>query len=326
MLRSNKVLVVAAIVVGVALMAAGCASVQSNAKELPVSSRADEVVPTSGCGHAATHPVGTLMTERIESGGRARTYALHLPTTYRPSTPIPLILAFHARGGSGRGMAAYTGLSDANAVVAYPDGIVSGGQRSWESAPYASDANDVQFVADLVSALQRTLCIDPLRVFAAGKSNGGGFVSLLACELPERIAAFGIVSGAFYEPGPSRCARSIPVPVVEFHGTADTVIRYDGGTSHGTRYLSVAQWLRTRAAEDDCTSTISTAAVAPGVTKLQWTGCPERGALVHYRLDGGGHTWPGAISPSGPGRTVTDVSATKIMLQFFADHPLPNAR
>jgi polyhydroxybutyrate depolymerase len=43
---------------------------------------------------------------------------------------------------------------------------------------------------------------------------------------------------------------------------------------------------------------------------------------VNYRIVGGGHTWPGATVPSGPGRTTDSTDAAQVMEAFFASHPL----
>lgn len=310
----------------------------SSGRGTSMTAVADESIPSTGCGTGAsaapgqtprTDPTpqpGQTVTDTIRSGGEKRSYVLHLPDDYRNDAPTPLILAFHARGGDGAGMAKYTGFSASDAVVAYPNGLSSQGGRSWESAPYASGTNDVAFVSELITHLQSTLCIDPDRIYAAGKSNGGGFTALLACMLPHRIAAFGIVSGAFYETDSAHCTNRTPSPIVDFHGTADPVIHYTGGTSHGTRYQGISAWLAGQAVVDGCSSDpqagpLSTQ-LGDDVTRLAWTGCHGRGALVHYRIDGGGHTWPGAASASGPGKTTQTISATSIMLDFFASHPL----
>ena len=90
---------------------------------------------------------------------------------------------------------------------------------------------------EMLDHFEERYCIDSSRVYAAGKSNGGGFTNLLACDATasKRIAAFAPVSGAYYqdvpedacnaetvpiECNPGRC----PIPIIEFHGTADTTI------------------------------------------------------------------------------------------------------
>jgi poly(3-hydroxybutyrate) depolymerase len=78
-------------------------------------------------------------------------------------------------------------------------------------------------------------CIDNSRIYAAGKSNGGGFVGgVLACDtkLSTKIAAFAPVAGAFYIPNfiEKGCNPGRPdIPILEFHGGNDGVIPYSGG-------------------------------------------------------------------------------------------------
>lgn len=323
----RRLVVLGAVVAALSLLT-GCASspvrpaTSVTSTVAPDARTANVAVSSSGCGTPDPYPAGRSLVEHLTSGGHRRTYILHVPASYSAATPTPLVLAFHARGGDGSAMERYTGLSDSDSIVAYPDGLVSHGERSWENAPYASGADDVQFVAQLITHLQTKLCVDPDRIAAAGKSNGGGFTALLACRLPDRIAAFGIVSGAFYETASARCSSPVPTPIVEFHGTADPTIHYDGGSSHGVRYQSVPAWLAARATTDGCATGPVTTSAAAGVSELQWAACSGRGALVHYRITGGGHTWPGALADSGPGVTNTAVSATHLMLAFFAAHPL----
>ncbi|EHK97447.1 putative Aquaporin-1 [Glarea lozoyensis 74030] len=85
-------------------------------------------------------------------------------------------------------------------------------------------------------------CVNPKRIYAAGKSNGGGFTGTLACSaLSSKIAAFAPVSAAFYIPLPKDtsvcepefidipCKPSRSVPILEFHGSQDDTIAYAGG-------------------------------------------------------------------------------------------------
>ncbi len=41
-----------------------------------------------------------------------------------------------------------------------------------------------------------------------------------------------------------------------------------------------------------------------------------------YRIEGGGHSWPGAAPDRGAGLTTQQISATDLILAFFADHRL----
>lgn len=320
----GRAFLILAAFVGIGLVLSACATQTptSHATVEPDTGRVkDSSIQSIGCGISSSPAGQPSVTDSIESGGHERTYVLHVPTNYVPGKATPLILMFHGRGGSGAAAEKFTGFSASDAIVVYPNGLVSQGQTAWESAPYASGTSDVAFVSALITHLQTNLCIDPARIYAAGISNGGGFTSLLACELPDRIAAFGIVAGALYVTPSADCSFTTPAPIIEFHGTADPVIRYGGGTSHGTRYLSVDEWLNKQVASMSCGSEPVKTQIGSDITESAWSGCSSRGDLIHYRVTGGGHTWPGATVVSGPGQTTQTISATALMLSFFASHP-----
>jgi polyhydroxybutyrate depolymerase len=282
-------------------------------------------VRTQGCGRPPGPPLGQTVEQRLESGGQRRTYLVHLPAGYRPDRPLPLVLAFHGRKGTGNDIEAFSGIDALDAIAVYPRGLAGpDGETSWQGAPATAGADDVRFVGDLLDRLQATLCVDPTRIYATGKSEGGGFTALLACRLPHRIAAFATVSGAFYPGTDKGCAASPPVPIVDFHGTGDKIISYGGGVSHGEHYPAMTDWLARWATHDRCADPASTQ-IGTDVTELSWQGCAPDAALVHYRIAGGGHTWPGALTDSGPGAVTHTISATAVMWAFFAAHPLASA-
>jgi poly(3-hydroxybutyrate) depolymerase len=69
----------------------------------------------------------------------------------------------------------------------------------WQGDPDAT-TYDIVFTSELLSQLNQTYNISQTEIFATGKSNGGGFLSLLACDqvMSSKIAAFAAASGAFY--------------------------------------------------------------------------------------------------------------------------------
>jgi len=54
--------------------------------------------------------------------------------------------------------------------------------------------------------------------------------------------------------------------------------------------------------------------------------CPPDAAVEMYRVEGGGHAWPGSalsVSIGGVvGRTSMDIDATALMWEFFQENPL----
>lgn len=61
-------------------------------------------------------------------------------------------------------------------------------------------------------------------------------------------------------------------------------------------------------------------------TRETYTDCRDATAVVLYRVEGGGHTWPGGrqyLSERVVGPVNRDVDATRVIWDFFAAHPAP---
>ena len=191
---------------------------------------------TSGCN--IPHLLNGVPQPRIiQSSNRTRTYTIHTPSTYTPTTQYPLIIGYHGSSSIGLFFSADTHLSSpeytANKIMVYPDGI--GG--AWAGANYSSTTvdEDLQFTWDMLADIRANYCIDSARIYATGISNGGGFVGTLACNgtVGGEFAALAPIAGAFYTDnrGPDdgcEPARS-PMPIMEFHGGADADVFYNGG-------------------------------------------------------------------------------------------------
>jgi polyhydroxybutyrate depolymerase len=105
------------------------------------------------------------------------------------------------------------------------------GNRNWNTfGPRGSGVDDVAFLSALIDSLALRYRLDPDRIYSTGMSNGGFMSYELACQLSNRIAAIGSVTGSMIASRLSTCTPSRPVPVIEIHGTADNTVPYDGGT------------------------------------------------------------------------------------------------
>jgi polyhydroxybutyrate depolymerase len=314
---------------GLLLTCAVVAVVIGGAAPTPAVAAAPDAA-SPGCGLTSPFAAGvsedtTLPADPVISGGETeRAYRVHLPVRYTPDRAVPLVLAFHGYTGTDAGMEAMSGLStladEQGFVAVYPQGVSDYTRQPFWASVGRGDygVDDVRFVGDLLDALERTYCIDPARIYATGFSNGGAMVGRLACRLSDRIAAFAPVSGNFIEPDEG-CRPSRPVPILEIHGTADRVVSYYGvPESINPRWPlpSILQWLRGWAARDGCAPEPTTFLDDGAVTGLAWPGCAGGGAVIHYRLEGGGHEWPTQIG----GR-----STAGLLWDFFLAHPLPGA-
>ena len=104
---------------------------------------------------------------------------------------------------------------------------------------------DLQFVNDMIDDLKSKYSIDSNRIYAAGMSNGGGFVDTIACsELGSQFAAFASVAGSFYTSvdGNDCFPARFPLPFLEIHGGLDKGVHYDGGMGYGGPLPPIPVW------------------------------------------------------------------------------------
>jgi polyhydroxybutyrate depolymerase len=239
--------------------------------------------------------------------------------------PAPLILNFHGFASTATEQSLYSGMSTrgaaAGSIVVTPEGY--GTVQHWNFLPAAGEPDDYQLVTDLLDSLGATGCVDADRVYSTGISNGSAFTAFLACRLHDRLAAIALVAATVQ---PIGCPPGTQMPVLAFHGTADPVVPYAGGTVGGNGAAgglpvapaeqAIAQW----AAVDGCEGTPTPSSVAADVTLLDFAACDGGLAVQLYRVEGGGHTWPGGPEVPRLGPVTHSIDATDLMLDFFAAH------
>jgi polyhydroxybutyrate depolymerase len=297
-------------------------------------------VPSAGCAVAQTGPSTDLL-QGLEVTGTPRWYLLTTPSPDSPSPtatpaaasgspgPRPLVLDFAGLGESATlqaSMSQFGALAQQDGfVVAFPEG--TGDPVRWDMSSLAASNPDLEFVNGMLAQLEATQCIDTSRIYASGFSDGAYLASALACSMSDQFAAIGAVSGLQL---PTRCRTDRPVPVITFHGTADPILPFGGGT--GTAALSqelddteatprpVPAVVREWAAQDGCGPAAVVSDVASQVVMAQYH-CPAAAAVQFYTVLGGGHSWPGSsISESEQatdGPTTFQINATSLMWSFF---------
>jgi polyhydroxybutyrate depolymerase len=268
---------------------------------------------------------------QIDFGGLARTYELHVPAGVEH--PSALVVNLHAAGATGRDQAAlthYNAVADAHGfAVVHPDGIdFSWADGRGASIPDRQGVDDVGFISALVSQLVAQYGINPGRVYATGLSAGAFMANRLACDRADLFAAIAPVAGTL---GTNvGCSPSRPVSVLAAHGTADPIVPFDGGGMVGRGGASdvvaapamVARWQQI----DQCPA-MPSQNVLPGngdgtaTTSLTYSPCAAGTAVEFMRIDGGGHTWPGAppILPE-VGAASHAFDASEASWQFFNAH------
>ena len=303
---------------------------------------------SSGCG--STLPAGltpngasVLFNFVNPSDGLLRNYTIHIPQFYDANHASPVIFAFHGNGDSAANIESQTGMSSSAlnpyAIAVYVNGYGHGYESNpgWAPGGTYSYVDDLGFINALIANITQTFCVDTGRLFAVGHSNGGGFVNVLACDpvLSVKIAAFAGNSAACYtnfttgdpytiEPvntpiQPVCSPGRNNVPMLEFHGTADTQIRYEGDTTHNGRILPWLQhWATAWSVREGYGTTNYSTTPSSNVVKYQFGGnSGQLGIVTHYMLIGWVHAWA-STSAGAP------MDAAPPIMDFFYRWSDPN--
>jgi polyhydroxybutyrate depolymerase len=188
--------------------------------------------------------------------------------------------------------------------------------------------DDVAFLLALLDDLEQRLCIDTTREYVSGLSNGAGMSVMLICTDDQRFAAAAPVAGVNMG---TLCAAEHATPTIAFHGDADELVPYGGGSIFGydLGLPPVEQRMMTMATLGGCEPRPRATEPFTDIRHFVWK-CPAGMAAELYTVVGGGHTWPGAparerAQPAAPqprlggepGYTTKSVDATDLILEFF---------
>jgi polyhydroxybutyrate depolymerase len=276
--------------------------------------------------YALDRTTGTIL-----SSGTRREYLLYVPRTYDPKKPTPLVISMHGAmlwPAAQMAITRWNRVADQHGlIVVYPAGSFGRLARAWPVDSERGRRAEVRYISDLIDELERSYNIDRRRIYANGLSNGGAMAFVLSCTLSGRIAAVGTVAAAETVPW-TWCPETRPVPLIAFHGTADPIVPYGGGTAWSAKrpFPSVRAWTANWAARNGCTAPPVESETAPDVARLQYGGCVNDADVVLYTVARGGHAWPGGTPLPRwiVGPTTNGVDATAEMWEFFRRHPLPD--
>jgi len=192
----------------------GGASGENGAEQNPGAS-AGAAGMTGGEAGAAGAPAGVEASPRPSaacgSGGPAPAFDLpntlfSVPASYDGTTPLPVVIAFHAAGNPNTQLRGILGDTlDDDYIVLYPKSDGNG----W------SDQADSPKVDAIFTALDSIACYDQNRVFATGHSSGAQFIVQRLCAGESRWRAVAPVASSVY------CSSWEPVPALVIHGIGD---------------------------------------------------------------------------------------------------------
>ncbi len=275
-------------------------------------------------------------THTLTHDGLERSYILYVPASVNWNQPVPLVLVFHGGTGNAKSAISMSGFNDAadqhGFIVAYPNGtgrLSDDKLLTWNAGTccgfaHEKNVDDVGFVRAIVMDLQSLVNIDEKRMYASGMSNGGMLSHRLACEAADIFAAIAPVAGTLNF---STCKPSQPISVIEFHGTADERVPFDGGFGPESlvdvEFVSVQDSVNFWISFNGCDSQPKTNSF-DDIEHESWMGCTSSTSVELYTIIDGGHAWPGGGSGwPGSDQPTEAISASQIIWNFFAEHPKP---
>lgn len=253
-------------------------------------------------------------------GGVRRRYVVMRPIASSGNAPVLLLL--HPSLTSPEAMANLTRVSEYVLTQGFWAVLPEALGGSWQDDPSGLGDQDVPFISALIDKLVADGGVDASRFYAAGFSSGGFMTERLACDLSDKIAAFGIVSAALRSSQAAVCFPAKQRAKVYFLGTADLIVPYNGlfgQFDNGVR--SAASTLDFWTAQQQCNGDVLTTAIpdserdATTVELQERTRCTAGTRQQLYTLTGGGHAWPGGESTIF-GVTSQDIAATGLIWRF----------
>lgn len=263
----------------------------------------------------------------------SREYLIYIPAIYNDSYPTPLMFNFH---GFTKNAAYQMYLSEmqtiadtANFIIVYPEGtLLLGAVSHWSVGSWTdiSNADDIGFINTTIDSLVKNYNIDSNRIYSCGYSNGGYFSFELACQISEKIAAIGSVSGSMSKETYDACNPSHPTPIITINGTEDGEVSYDGGNP--IRSKSLANVNSYWANFNNTTSTVvinlpdikkyyltfsNQQTVNTSVELITYSNGKNCTSIEHYKVIKGKHTWPGKWGNM-------DIKASKLIWDFVSKY------
>jgi polyhydroxybutyrate depolymerase len=190
--------------------------------------------PSAGCGKQ--NPTTGSGNQPLTVSGH--NYYVKLPGNYDANKPYPVMIMFNPTGNPitwAEQNAGFEGQGPREAWIrVYPH--MGNQQNGW-------NGSDVPFFEPFYDKIVSDYCIDQARVFVAGESSGGDFVSILGCEYGDKIAATAPcatkpVNGYSLNLPTTRQCKGDPIAVV-IHGKNDNVVGTENGPKTRDFYASI---------------------------------------------------------------------------------------
>ena len=232
--------------------------------------------------------------------GGDRPVTVHLPDAL--ANPAPLLILLHSASTSGARLESYMKIAPVakinGLIYIAPNGTTNiEGKRFWGASKsccnkYSQEVDNVAYIDGLIDEISAKIPVDPKRIYLIGHSNGAFMSFTYACKT-DRVTAIVALAGAM-DQNPE-CAPTTPVSLLNIHGTADKVIKVNGGVMNNNSYTSAATTIKTIASVNQCSNpTTSKRDFEPTIKGAETTiinyACDTHTHLQFWKIKDGSHS------------------------------------
>lgn len=252
------------------------------------------------CGYAG------LVQKQFNTCGITRYYYIQTPDAFEPTASYPLLLVFHGKGSGNKNKACVwkerigDWINEKNYIAVYC--------RSYDDFHWyiedacLSEVDEICYVQTIINNMKSNYNIIDNKIYAMGTSNGGALCQDLVREMDDfaAIASFAAYKWESYDFG------TVPkIPLMQVHGSEDNTIPYSGGDIFCLEFENAFVACHDWSVHNGCLKPPATPSVTISGNTIDlaaWCskkyihlsdtlGCRKcRKEVVHYRLNGIGHT------------------------------------
>lgn len=299
------------------------------------------------CTVATSLGYGETLNQSLMHDGDLREYTLYVPTGYTADNITALVVNLHGFTFDRNHQMQISNMNSVaeqeGFIVAYPDAV---------NGNWFGGEDNVGFIDVLIDAISSDYTINQSRLYATGFSQGGAMSFVLGVARADRFAAVASVAGTrFFAsqdvlfPPDLPSVPDRPLPLLHVHGTADVIVPYIGGEGCcGVEFQAaedaVREWTvnnggvgvlgftRLPDVDPSDSTTVDLFSCSDCGTYATASGENRVAEVLLYRINDGGHSWPGDFQPwpddqwQGPPVNY-DISGSTEIWDFFNRHELP---
>lgn len=247
-----------------------------------------------------------LHTATMKYGGLDRKYIYYIPKGIEKLQKIPVVFFLHGMGASAQigvnvlGPQYHARAERDKAIVVYPEAT----SKHWNdklggSYALTDNIDDVGYLTQLIDYFIDDFKADPKRIYFSGSSNGGMMTYRLSCDIPDKIRAIAPFVSTISPQVAKEFASAKPIPIIITSGTADSVIKWNGGSIKVTQtpvILSgdenVAYWVARNGAKKKAKITLLPNIEPEDNSTVEIQHYKGKNDVVLYKIIGGAHTHP----------------------------------